>query len=60
MLKNTFVIFLGDFNAAHNAIDTHKPDPNHPSYTPEERSGFSKLLNLGFIDAFRFFNKSKV
>jgi exonuclease III len=36
-MKDKKVIVMGDFNVAHNPIDTHKPDPRHPSFTKEER-----------------------
>lgn len=31
---------MGDLNVAHNAIDTHNPNPKHPSFTEQERRGF--------------------
>lgn len=42
-------------NVAHENIDTHNHNNNdhHPSFTPEERSGFSELLKMGFFDSFR-------
>lgn len=51
---------MGDFNVAHNKIDTHKPDPKHPSFTEEEREGFWELLKLGFHDLFRYKNEKIV
>jgi exodeoxyribonuclease-3 len=59
-MKDKKVIVMGDFNVAHNPIDTHRPDPRHPSFTKEERSGFNDLLELGFIDYFRYKNKSDI
>lgn len=49
---------MGDMNVAHENIDTHNPKNNdhHPSFTPEERSGFSELLKMGFYDTFRKIN----
>lgn len=53
------VIFCGDLNVAHEEIDLARPDANHnsPGFSDDERSGFSKLLNEGFIDTFREFEK---
>lgn len=53
-MKIKSVIYMGDLNVAHMPIDTHKPDPKHPSYTKEEREGFMNLLSLGFKDFFRY------
>ncbi|AMB98736.1 exodeoxyribonuclease [Aerococcus urinaehominis] len=49
------VIATGDFNVAHNEIDLAHPENNRRSagFTDEEREGFTKLLNRGFIDTFR-------
>ena len=40
-------------------IDIHNPQRNQNTsgFLIEEREWLSSLLNLGFIDAFRFFNK---
>lgn len=48
-------IFAGDFNIAHTEIDIHNPvaNKNNSGYLPEEREWFTKVLNTGFIDAFR-------
>lgn len=50
------VIVTGDLNVAHNEIDLKHPETNHLSsgFTDEERDAFSQLLNLGFIDTFRY------
>ncbi|WP_423189872.1 exodeoxyribonuclease III [Alkalibacterium sp. f15] len=52
------VIATGDFNVAHKEIDIAHPDRNHLSagFTDEEREGFTKLLNKGFTDTFRYVN----
>lgn len=49
------VVAVGDFNVAHKEIDLAHPERNHFSagFTDEERAGFSKLLDAGFIDSFR-------
>ncbi|MCR5288829.1 MAG: exodeoxyribonuclease III [Treponema sp.] len=54
--KKKPVIACGDFNVAHKEIDLANPVANHFSagFTDEEREDFTKLLNKGFIDSFRF------
>ena len=53
------VIFCGDLNVAHTEIDLKNPKTNHfnPGFTDEERNGFTNIVNNGFIDTFREFNK---
>jgi exodeoxyribonuclease-3 len=53
------VIFCGDLNVAHTEIDLKNPKTNHsnPGFTDEERGGFTNIVNNGFIDTFREFNK---
>jgi exodeoxyribonuclease-3 len=53
------VIFCGDLNVAHKAIDLKNPKSNerNPGFTVEERSGFDRYIEGGFIDTFREFNK---
>ena len=53
--KTKPVVACGDFNVAHEEIDLANPNSNHLSagFTDEERDGFTKLLNKGFIDSFR-------
>ena len=53
------VIFCGDLNVAHTEIDLKNPKTNrsNPGFTDEERNGFSNIVNNGFIDTFREFNK---
>ncbi|HAL18107.1 MAG TPA: exodeoxyribonuclease III [Spirochaetaceae bacterium] len=49
------VICAGDFNVAYEKIDLARPDSNHfnPGFSDEERAGFSKILERGFVDTFR-------
>ena len=56
--KKKPVIACGDFNVAHKEIDLANPDSNHMSagFTDEEREGFSRLLDAGFTDTFRYVN----
>ena len=51
------VVFCGDLNVAHREIDLKNPSSNHhnPGFTDEERGKFSRLLESGFIDTFRYF-----
>ncbi len=51
------VIFCGDLNVAHKEIDLKNPKTNHKNagFTDEERGCFSKVLESGFIDTFRYF-----
>lgn len=49
------VIFCGDLNVAHNDIDLANPKANKGKhgFTTEERVGFDKLLEAGFVDTYR-------
>lgn len=51
------VIFCGDLNVAHQEIDLKNPKTNRKNagFTDEEREKFTKLLEAGFIDTFRYF-----
>lgn len=55
--KPTF--FCGDLNVAHTEIDLANPKPNvgKHGFTNEEREGFDKMLEAGFSDTLRMFNK---
>lgn len=57
--KKKAVVFCGDLNVAHTEIDLARPQDNryNPGFTDEEREGFSQLLDTGFIDSFREFEK---
>ncbi len=52
------VVMCGDMNVAHTEIDLKNPKTNRKNagFTDEERAKFTKLLNEGFTDTFRFFN----
>ncbi|MCD8155801.1 MAG: exodeoxyribonuclease III [Clostridiales bacterium] len=51
------VICCGDMNVAHQEIDLKNPRTNHKNagFTDEERACFSRMLEAGFIDTFRYF-----
>ena len=51
------VIFCGDLNVAHEEIDLKNPKTNHKNagFTDEERACFTRVVENGFIDSFRYF-----
>jgi exodeoxyribonuclease-3 len=53
------VVFCGDLNVAHTEIDLTNPKTNrrNAGFTEEERANFSRLLESGFVDTFREFEK---
>lgn len=53
------VIFCGDLNVAHTEDDLANPKQNEGEhgFTKEERDGFEKMLEAGFVDTFRMFTK---
>ena len=55
--KTKPVIFCGDLNVAHQEIDLKNPKTNRKNagFTDEERQKFTKLLEQGFVDTFRYF-----
>ncbi len=50
------VIMCGDLNVAHKEIDLKNPSSNHHNagFTDDEREKFTKLLEAGFTDSFRY------
>lgn len=59
--KKKPVIFCGDLNVAHEECDLSNPAGNvkNHGFTPEERAGFTRFIESGFIDTFREFHKDK-
>jgi len=57
--KKKPVVFCGDLNVAHTEEDLARPKENvgKRGFTAEERDGFQKLIDHGFIDTFRLFTK---
>jgi exodeoxyribonuclease-3 len=53
------VIFCGDLNVAHTPDDLARPKENEglKGFTKEEREGFQKFIDSGFVDTFRIFTK---
>ena len=59
-VKNKKIILVGDFNVAHQEIDLARPkdNKNNIMFTPEERERIDRIVELGFIDSFRKFDKT--
>ena len=57
--KNKPVIITGDINVANEEIDLANPKANRgkKGFTDQEREGFKKILESGYADSFRVFNK---
>jgi exodeoxyribonuclease III len=57
--KRKPVIFCGDLNVAHTENDLARPKENvgKRGFTNEERDGFQKLVDHGFIDTLRLFKQ---
>lgn len=55
LAKTKPVLSCGDMNVAHQEIDLARPKDNvgKHGFTDEERAGFQKFLDNGFIDTFR-------
>ena len=55
--KKKPVIVCGDLNVAHQEIDLRNPRENrgNAGFTDEERSGFQRFVDGGFVDSFRKF-----
>ena len=59
--KNINIIIGGDFNIIPDEIDVydHKKYENDALFKLEIRKKYRELINLGFNDVYRFFNKKK-
>ena len=60
--KKKSVVICGDLNVAHMEIDLANPKSNYnktAGYTQVEIDGIQQLLDAGYIDSFREFNKEK-
>ncbi len=57
--KTKPVVFCGDLNVAHTEDDLANPKQNvgKHGFTDEEREGFQKFIDAGFVDTFRIFTK---
>ncbi len=58
-IKGKSIILAGDFNIAHREIDLARPQQNKDNimFTAAEREKIDGLIDLGFVDSFRKFNK---
>ena len=56
------VIYCGDLNVAHEAIDIKNPKSNerNAGFTIEERNKMTDLLKSGFVDSYRYLYPDKV
>ena len=56
------IIVCGDLNVAHQEIDLKNPKSNRGSagFSDEERESFTKLLEAGFTDTFRYLNPDAI
>jgi exodeoxyribonuclease-3 len=54
-IKEKSLIFIGDFNIAHQEIDLARPKYNKKNtmFTPAERQKLTNFTNNGFIDTYR-------
>jgi exodeoxyribonuclease-3 len=54
------VVLCGDLNIAHREIDLENPRQNRDNagFLPEERAWLDSYERLGYVDAFRKFEKS--
>ncbi|MCL1991314.1 MAG: exodeoxyribonuclease III [Defluviitaleaceae bacterium] len=59
--KEKGVVICGDLNVAHQEIDLKNPKSNRKNagFTQEERGKFSALLEAGFVDTFRYLNRTR-
>jgi exodeoxyribonuclease-3 len=57
--KGKNLIICGDYNTAHKEIDLARPKDNLKSsgFLPIERKWIDKIIEYGYIDTFRYFNK---
>jgi exodeoxyribonuclease-3 len=56
---NKNIIICGDYNTAHKEIDLARPKENSRTsgFLPEERAWIDKIIDMGYIDIFREYNK---
>lgn len=55
------VIYCGDLNVAHTPddLENDKSNVGKKGFTAEEREGFRKFIDAGFVDTFRMFKQGK-
>lgn len=56
--KKKPVIMCGDLNVAHQEIDLKNPKNNkgNAGFSDQERNAFGQILDLGFVDTYRYLN----
>lgn len=56
------IIFCGDVNTAHQAIDLFHPKENekHTGFLPMEREWIDKLISHGYVDTYRNLHPEKI
>lgn len=59
--KHPNLIVLGDFNIAPEEIDVHHPDSWREQilFSQKERQAFRDMLQVGFVDCFRYVNPAE-
>jgi exodeoxyribonuclease-3 len=59
--KNHSIIFCGDVNTAHEAIDLARPKANegNTGFLPIERAWMDEVVGSGYVDVFRHFYPTK-
>jgi exodeoxyribonuclease-3 len=57
--KKNNIVVCGDFNTAHKEIDLARPKENEKisGFLPVERLWIDRLIDHGYVDTFRYFNK---
>ncbi|MGQ9537177.1 MAG: exodeoxyribonuclease III [Actinomycetota bacterium] len=57
--KGRSIVICGDFNTAHREIDLARPKENSrvSGFLPEERAWLDRLVEHGYLDTFRMFNR---
>lgn len=57
---NKNIIICGDYNTAHKEIDLARPKENQKTsgFLPEERAWIDRIVDMGYVDTFREFNKA--
>jgi exodeoxyribonuclease III len=57
--KQNKIIVCGDYNTAHKEIDLARPEKwcRYSGFLPIERDWLDQIINLGYVDVFREFNK---
>lgn len=55
------IVVTGDINTAHEEIDLARPRENEENtgFLPEERAWLDEVVNLGYVDTFRYFYPDK-